>query len=103
MNSNSDAQNYSTGSGVNFDVKEQDFGPDEKAVPIAGKYSYPKGGEGSAIGEYKIAPSSGDSLLGSNSGSIDWISTAPSSGTYVLGSIDGVIQWIATEDCDDDE
>lgn len=100
MTPKANSQNYSTSSGVNFDVKEQDFGQNEKAIPIAGKYSYPKGGDGSAIGEYKIAPQTGGSLLGSNSGSIDWISTAPSSGTYVLGSIGGVIQWIATESCD---
>lgn len=73
------SQNSATGSGVNFDVKEQSFG-DEKGIPVAGRYPYPNGGEGSAIGEYLIPPSSG---------------------TYVLGSIGGVIQWIATEDCDE--
>lgn len=75
----SPAQNISTGQPVNFDVKEQQFGDDEYGIPVAGKYPYPNGTSGSAIGEYKIPPSSG---------------------TYVLGAINGVIQWIATESCE---
>jgi len=79
MTPKADSQNYSTSSGVNFDVKEQQFEDNEYGIPVAGKYQYPNGELGSAIGEYKIPPSSG---------------------TYVLGSIGGVIQWIATESCD---
>lgn len=79
MNSQSQPQNYSTASGVNLDVKEQNFNSGQYGVPIAGRYPYPRGGDGNAIGEYKIPPSSG---------------------TYVLGAINGAIQWIATESCD---
>ena len=63
-----------SGSHINFDVKEQAFSGDEKGIPIAGYYE-----NRSAIGEYKIPPSSG---------------------TYVLGSVNGAIQWIATQDCE---
>lgn len=72
-------QNNSTGLAVNLDVKEQDFTGNQKGVPLAGKYPYPQGGTGNAIGEYLIPPNSG---------------------TYVLGSVNGSIQWIATESCD---
>lgn len=74
------SQNSATGSGVNFDVKEQSFGENEKGIPVAGRYPYPRGGGGSAIGEYLIPPNSG---------------------TYVLGSVNGSLQWIATEDCEE--
>jgi hypothetical protein len=79
---NSSAPTINTGQAVatNFDVKEQAFEENEKGIPIAGKYSYPNGSTGNAIGEYKIPPSTG---------------------THVLGSINGVIQWIATEACDE--
>lgn len=75
----SQSQTFSSGSPINFDVKEQNFDAGQFGVPIAGKYSYPNGSEGNAIGEYSVPPSSG---------------------TYVLGSIGGVIQWIATESCE---
>jgi hypothetical protein len=65
---------------INLDVKEQNFEGNEKGIPIAGRYPYPRGGEGNAIGEYQIPPPSG---------------------TYVLGSVNGAIQWIATEACDE--
>ena len=71
--------NNPSNSPINFDVKEQDFGEDEKGIPVAGKYPYPNGSTGNAIGEYLIPPNSG---------------------TYVLGSVNGAIQWIATESCE---
>lgn len=78
MNSNSQLQNQSSSQFVNFDVKEQEFEDGEYGIPIAGRYEYPNGNMGSAIGDYKIPPSPG---------------------TFVLGAIDGVIQWIPTESC----
>jgi hypothetical protein len=79
---NSPAPTVNTGQSVatNFDVKEQKFNGNEKGIPIAGNYTGAAGWNGSAIGEYKIPPSSG---------------------TYVLGSVNGNIQWIATEACDE--
>jgi hypothetical protein len=78
MKTNAPAISAGSAIGTNLDVKEQAFTGTQKGIPVAGRYPYPSGGEGNAIGEYKIPPQTG---------------------THVLGSINGVIQWIATEAC----
>jgi hypothetical protein len=70
--------NNSSSNPINLDVKEQSFSDAQKAIPLAGKYEYPNGEKGNAIGEYLIPPSGG---------------------TFVLASVNGAIQWLATEDC----
>jgi hypothetical protein len=78
MKTNAQAINAGFAVAGNFDVKEQAFTGTQKGIPVAGRYPYPGGSEGNAIGEYKIPPQTG---------------------THVLGSVNGVIQWIATEAC----
>lgn len=99
MTPESQAQNSATASGVNFDVKEQDFNGNEKGIPIAGKYPYPKGGDGNAIGEYKIPPQTGQSLFNSQNGNIDWFAI-PQEGRYVVTVQNGSIQFVAAPDGD---
>jgi len=93
MNSQSQPQNYSTASGVNFDVKEQNFISGQYGVPIAGRYSYPRGGDGNAIGEYKIPPTSGQAIFDSQGGNINWLQI-PQSGNYVVVVQNGRINFV---------
>jgi hypothetical protein len=94
MKSNAPIINSGQAVATNFDVREQKFNGNEKGIPIAGEYSGVRGWSGSAIGEYKIAPSSGNGIFQSASGEPEWLQI-PQSGNYVVTVQGGQIVFVS--------
>jgi hypothetical protein len=93
MKSNAPIINSGQAVATNFDVREQKFSGTQKGIPIAGDYSGVSGWKGSAIGEYKIAPSGQNALFESLSGEPNWKSI-PSGGNYVVTVQGGQIVFV---------
>lgn len=80
--------NLTISSPVNFDVKEQKFNGQQKAIAIAGDYNGT-----SAIGEYTNIPLTGSNILVSQNGNLSFI-PIPSSGNYIIVSQNGTISTV---------
>ena len=99
MKANAPTINTGQAVATNFDVKEQKFNENQYGIPIAGNYTGSNGWNGSAIGEYKIAPQNGNGLFESTSGTPGWLSI-PQSGNYVVTVQNGQIQFVLAPDGD---
>jgi hypothetical protein len=93
MNTGAPTINLGNTLSVNFDVKEQLFTGNQKGIPIAGNYTGVSGWSGSAIGEYKTAPQSGNGLFESISGTPGWLSI-PQGGNYIVTVQNGQITFV---------